>query len=359
MRALFPRHAWRVVIAIGLGLTCISSARAENAPPSLPDFTPVSWLPVMLPALAKIPMAAEGISLATDRSCIQKEDAATLLVQSTDGKTLRQWAVALIIFPRKPEEKQYNSPAQTYYLDTGSKIAFRSTLREGMPIHVIGPFSEIKGAAKAKDVWSGALIDTQFLGLGLDSIPAFLRRMKQKCEDKPALNGKAFSIHAGSTPFSPEQIARNKILMEPFDVTAAEERSFAGCSPALMDFFGIAIQTPGVKDILQEAVDIPWLKIIAHGGRVEVNFELLPPFEKLSASDWGLPPEMQVYSMGLRVMLFDQPALLCRLAVTSPRPPLLNCAGIIGLAAMRPNGQGPHMMMRIMAARAAPTPPVP
>jgi hypothetical protein len=325
----------------------------------LPDFVPVAWLPTMDANVIKAPMSAEGITLASAGTGINKDDAVTILVQSIDGKTLHQWAVALIIYPRKSEEKQYRSPAQTYYLNTGNKFEFSSTLREGMPIHVIGPFSETKGAANAKDVWSGALIDPQFLGLGLDSIPAFLLRMRQKCEDDPALKDKAFSVQAGPTPFKPEQLASGQALIKLFEITAEEERSFAGCYPALMDFFGIAIQTPGVKDILEEAVDIPWLKIIAHGGHVEVNFELVPPFEKLSPTDWGLPLGTPVYSMGLSVKLFEKPALLCRLAVTAPRAPLLNCAGIIGFAAMRPNGKGPHMMMRVMAAKAAPHPMAP
>jgi len=346
-------------MAAGLSLAGSAKLRAENAPPLLPDFVPVAWLPVMAPALAKASITTEGIALAPVGTGIQKEDRVTLLVQSIDGKTLRQWAVALIINPRGPEEKKYPSPALTLYLSTGNKVDFGSTLGEGMSIHVVGPFSQAKGSASAKDIWSGALIDTQFLGLGLDAIPACILRMRLMAAHDPSFKDKRFSIQTGSAAFPPEQIASNRAAMECFAVTAAEERSFAGGPLALMDFFDIAAQTPGVKDILFEAVDIPWLKVATHGGQFQVNFELMAPFEKSPASDWGLPPETQVYSMGLRVMLFDKPALLCRLAVTSPRVPLLNCAGIIGLAAMRPDGKGPYMMMRVMAAKAAPSTPVP
>jgi hypothetical protein len=279
-----------------------------------------------------------------------------MLVQSIDGKSLRQWAVVLIINPRGPEEEKFTSSAQTLYLSTGSKIDFSATFREGMAIHVLGPFSQAKGSASAKDTWSGALINTQFLGLGLDAIPAFISRTQLMAAHDPSFKGKRFSIQTGSAAFPPEQIASNRAAMESYAVTAAEERSFAGGPPALMDFFNIASLTPGVRDILFEAVNIPWLKLAAHGGQFQVNFDFMAPFEKLSASDWGLPPETQVYSMGLRISLFEKPALVCRLALTNPRVPLLNCAGIVGFAAMRPNGKGPHLMIRVMAAKPAPTP---
>ncbi len=313
----------------------------------------------MVQALTKASIPTEGIALASTRTGIQKEDSVTLLVQSIEGKTLRQWAVALIINPRKPEEKKDTSPALTLYLSTGNKIDFSSTLGEGMFIHVIGPFSQAKGSAKAKDVWSSALINPQFLGIGLDAVPAFILRMKQVADHNPSFKDKRFSIQTGSAPFPPEQIASNRAMMEPFAITAAEERSFAGGPLALMDFFNIAAQTPGAKDILFEAVDIPWLKVATHGGRFQVDFSFLDPFERLSAVDWGLPPEAKVYSMGLRISLFGEPALLCRLALTTPRVPLLNCAGIVGLAAMRPNGKGPHVMIRVMAAKPAPSAPIP
>lgn len=358
MRSFVLKHALRV-LTVGLALAGSASLCAENAPPILPDFVPVSWLSVMAPALAKASIASETIALAPVGAEIKKEDRVTLLVQSIEGKTLRQWAVALIINPRGPEEKKYMSPAQTLYLSTGNKIEFPARLREGMAIHVLGPFSQAKGSAKAKDVWSGALINTQYLGIGLDAVPALILRMQHRAAHDPSCKGKIFSIQTGSAAFPPEQIATNRAMMEPFAITAAEEHSFAGGPPALMDFFNIAALTPGVNDILYEAVDIPWLKLVTHGGQFQVNFEFMAPFEKLSASDWGLPPDAHVYAMGLRISLFGKPALLCRLALTTPRVPLLNCAGIVGLAAMRPDGKGPHLMIRVMAANAAPSPPVP
>jgi hypothetical protein len=59
------------------------------------------------------------------------------------------------------------------------------------------------------------------------------------------------------------------------------------------------------------------------------------------ASGYGFPFVLEVN---------DKPALSCNLAVVSARPPLLTCAGIIGIAAQSPDGKGPHLMVQLMAA---------
>ncbi len=91
-----------------------------------------------------------------------------------------------------------------------------------------------------------------------------------------------------------------------------------------------------------------------HGGLTDANFELRSPFEPLPPAAWGLPADAKVYSIGFRLHIQGKPALDCRFAVTTPRVPLLNSAGIVGIAAMRPNGKGPRVMIRMMAAQAAP-----
>jgi len=46
--------------------------------------------------------------------------------------------------------------------------------------------------------------------------------------------------------------------------------------------------------------------------------------------------------------LNGEPALLFQLAVTAPRPPLLVSAGIVGLAAGRPDGRGPVLTLQVV-----------
>lgn len=345
-------------VAASLALLGFSTLRGENNPVVLPDFVPVTWLPSTTAVLTKAAVATEGIVVAPAEVGIQKTDTVTLLVQAMEDKSLRQWAVVLSINDIKPEEKLLRSKAFAIYLSTGRKVDFSPSPFEGMLIHVLGPFSAAKGAAKAKDVWSGSLVNPQFLGLGIDQTAALFRRLALRSQEDPTLKGGNFSV--GSEVFSTEQINETRKWVGPMAVTEAEERAYAGFIPSMFDFFKIASQTPGVREIVFEILDVPWWSLVAHGGRIsDIYFELLGPFDELPAAAWGLPSEARVYSMGLRLHLLGKPALNCRLALTVPRVPLLNCAGIVGFAAMRPNGKGPQLMIRVMAAKAASTAHVP
>ena len=339
-------------------MALISALHAQPTTPILPDFTPVSWLPVIVPALEKASMPAAGITLAADGVGTHKGDTVTVLAQATDKKGVRQWAVTLSINDIKPEERLLRSPALTMHLNTGRKVEFSPSPYEGMLIHVLGPYTGTKGASGAKDIWSGSLINPQYLGLGIDRTAAFWMRIEQSALHDPSLKGQHFSLSISTNPFPAEQIDMNRIWIDRLAITEAEDRAYAGFLPSMMDFFGIASQTPGVKDIIYEALDIPWWSIAAHGGRItETNFELLAPFSEMPAADWGLPAEIHVYSLGLRLHLQGKPALNCRLALTEPRVPLLNSAGIVGIAAMRPDGKGPRLMIRVMAGKQVPGQP--
>lgn len=57
--------------------------------------------------------------------------------------------------------------------------------------------------------------------------------------------------------------------------------------------------------------------------------------------------------MGLQIQLQGKPALNSRLALTTPRVPLLNTAGVVGIAAARPNGKGPRVMIRVVSGHPA------
>jgi hypothetical protein len=60
-----------------------------------------------------------------------------------------------------------------------------------------------------------------------------------------------------------------------------------------------------------------------------------------------------MYAFPFALQLSKKPALVCQLAVVAPAPPLLTSAGIVGLAAQRPDGKGPHLMIQLLAARCA------
>jgi len=330
------------------------SAQSEPADVSPPAFSHVDWLPVVLPALQKASVATDAIRFAEPGSTERIGDTVTVLAQSSEEGRIRQWAIVLALHEIKPEEKKLRTPSFSLYLTSGAKVDFTSGPFSGMLIHVFGPFSSDHGSKGSKDIWSGSLINPQYLGLGLDGTANFCRRihdeLSKQAKDKPFSFSLSVEGHPPANPYPPEM----KEMLDRLHVTAAEERSYAGLMVALGSFFGIASQTPGVRDIIFEAADIPWLSVLGHGGRIDdVHYELTGPYESLNPADWGMPPNTKVSGFGMMLMLYGKPALLCHFAVTSPRVPILNSAGILGIAARRPDGKGPLVTIRVMAGRPA------
>lgn len=344
---------WKMTWAVGMFTTAILVSAKEHpeiAPP--PPFEPVSWLPATEAALQKASTLAQDLTLSPRGARRQKEDTITVLAQLTnDAGQIRQWAVALKVNGIKPEEEKLRTSPFTLYFNTGPKVEFAAEPLEGIAIHVLGPFTSDRGAARAKDVWSGTLVPPSFLELGLDQAAAAIVRLDHFLTSDPTYAGKSISFSANTAPFPPEIVAAQGDWFERYAPSAAELRSYAGIVPALNTFYMVASRTPGLKDVLLEVVDIPWLSLVGSGGKVRPDFDLTGEVTPLAPADWGLPQDEKVWGMGLLLRINGKPALRCRLAVTTPRPPLVGCAGIVGLAAVRPDGKGSHFMLRVMAGQ--------
>ena len=110
-------------------------------------------------------------------------------------------------------------------------------------------------------------------------------------------------------------------------------------------------------------LEVPWWSILRSGGkapRIEIDMEAtLSSVRQLDAAGWGLGASAKVYAYPFQLDLNGKPALLCQLAVVPPQPPLLVSAGIIGLAAGRPDGKGPVLTLQVIASRVAVEKPAP
>jgi hypothetical protein len=342
-------------LRVGLVL-CVAAhapgARAATPQPDLPEFTPVQWLPAAVRELGQATLGIDRIVLGNVPH--QPGDTVTLLAQLTEAGRVRQWAVALTEQELKPAQRNLRSPRFTVHLSNGGKVTFDESTYARMSIQVLGPFLSDRSSARSKRISSEALINPEFLGLGLDGTARLWRRLINQARDERPAERQPLSLDISTRPFSSEKIAEHRARLESLQITSEEERSYAGFLPAMMDFFQIARQTRGVRDIIFEVVDLPWWSLITRGGRVtDTHFDIIGPFRKLSPADWGLADAVSVFSMGIVLRLEAEPTLVGRLALTAPRPPLLNCAGILGIAAMRPDGQGPRLMIRVMAGKPA------
>ncbi len=340
-----------IMAVIFSGMAPLLGAEGAGAPP----FIPVTWLPSAEETLTHRNIPHDQIVLSTAGATHRKGDTVTVLAQIKDeqGK-VRQWAVVFLTDDLSEADKKYRSFEYVLYGNDGREFKFEAKPLEKIAIHVFGPFEE-SGRNRSHDVWSGALVNPDFLGLGLDQTARFWLKIRSALNSDPFFKDRSFTLGFNSAkesnpPLNPAERATFDHLAIPLD----QERAFAGSMPALLSFFGIASQTPEVRDIIFDAVDVPWWSMVAHGGKItDTNFEFIEPFEEISAAEWGLPSETKVYAIGLVLRLQGKPALHLRLALTAPRPPLFNCAGILGISAVRPDGKGPRLMFRVMGGEPA------
>ena len=345
----------RRTLAAVAPLAAATAVSAAEPSPVVPDFAPVAWLPAAGPALAKAGAPREALQLAPAARAGEIGDKVTLLVQESDGRELRQWAVVLGWSGVKPAEAQQRSPLMVMYLNNGHAVTFAPSAPAGMAIHVLGPFSREDGAAKAKDSWSGSLVNPQYLGLGLDRAVELMLRLRKAADADGRPPMQELGVGISSNPFPADVVARAAARLDAYHITPDEERAVTGLIPALSEFFQIASQTPGVRSIVFDVIELPWWSLVTHAGRIDdVQFRMMPPFARLPPAEWGLPEGTHVYSVGMQLILQGKPAANLRLAVTAPRAPLLDTAGIVGVAATRPDGKGPRVMVRVMAGRPAP-----
>src|SRR2546422_9385059 len=73
--------------------------------------------------------------------------------------------------------------------------------------------------------------------------------------------------------------------------------------------------------------------------------------EKVRAGEEVLTEFGPVYHLPLVLKLNKDPALTLTFVVTSPNPPLLACAGVVGLLAEKPGQTQNYLTFRVLTAR--------
>lgn len=123
--------------------------------------------------------------------------------------------------------------------------------------------------------------------------------------------------------------------------------------PALITFFMGVQNTPGLREILWDVTELPsvW-SVLKHGGKVNPGFNIEEDIAAVEPGAWTMP-DRSLYRMGIALSLNEQPALRISLTVTSPLPPLLTTAGIVGIVAQPPGKKDKRMDLRVVAAHRA------
>lgn len=348
----------RFFMMFGCALGSLAAAEPRSNP-FVPDFKFSQPQSATRLAADRAGLPLDVFTTPGDRSELIAGDSITTVVTLTETNSLTQWIVQLRAVELTDKEKQTPPLGQwRLYTTTGREFDFAGKLA-ALEIRMIGPLksgssTDEKAMRAAKDQKVRIQVNSEYLRLGFDqACRTWLRVQKAKAHDV-LLQKQNPGWACNSRKFTAEELVKGKRDGELLGFAENEERAMAGTLPALMAFFGIALQTSELRDVLREVADIPWWQLVKHGGQPQINMTFLPQFAQGEPQAWHLPSEEGIWFLPVIFNLFDKPVLACRLAVTVPKPPLLTSAGIVGVAAQRPDGKGPHLMIQVVATRCAP-----
>ena len=351
--ALRPaRRLWAwVVLAAALGPVAL--AAATEAAPRPPEFRRLPPLLAIREAAAKARLPITGLAANPDRADAQPGDSVTVLVSLTKRDTLRQWLTRLELEQPRAGGPLRSYAAADFYTSTGHHFRFAGGTA-GLRIAMLGPLEESDAGRKAATAPEVKRVRVQvgmdFLALGMDRAPAMALRVAAERARNPALPHGNLGIRG--QPFSKVEVDRDAPAAAAAGVTEADERSIIGSVMALQEFFQLASRTPGLDDVLRSVLDLPWWSIIRNGGKIDLNVESLPFQRELVAADWGLPATEKAYAAPFLIRINGKPALVFQLALAAPKPPLTVSAGIVGLAACAPDGDGPVLTFQVVSSEA-------
>ena len=277
-------------------------------------------------------------------------DASTLLISLQDKKHLEQYLVTLEVVALSDQDRASKSADTRVYLSTGNHFVYHY-LPVALQIATYGPFAQKSGTAPADPAKTArVLVSAENLALGFDnSSRAFLRirDYKRAHNDRSELN-----IAFRPNPFPADVVEKTKRACEKVGLTDAEEKSLAGTMPAMLSFFSLAQNTPGLRDILNEVIDYPsaW-SVIKRGGRVDTNIG----FQGAGVQNVGPESDRtERYYLPLELDLNEQKCLDMGIVVAAARPPLLTTAGIERIYARSPSKPERMAFLEVIGAQVAP-----
>jgi hypothetical protein len=155
-----------------------------------------------------------------------------------------------------------------------------------------------------------------------------------------------------SKPPSAAESAKARSAAESMHLTMEEEHALGGMFPALFSYADIIENTEGLEHIMMKVVEKPSiLSVVGHLG-VSINFM----FDTANFGPEDLVPlgwngSQPAYHFPIRLEINNRLALRVTFVVTSPRPPLLTCGGIVSMLAENPSDKSTYLTWRIISAR--------
>jgi len=270
------------------------------------------------------------------------------LVTRQHGRKQTPWLVDFTVGVLNTDEQEKMAAADasgtTLHPSTGRELKFGFE-PVAMNVVVVGPLAtdekQIERAVKRVEIKKTRLVvNGELPGLGLDRAATTIMRRR----DNSGTVG--FGVTTGP-PFPAEEAAANRARFETRGVTAEDERAIAGAVPALFEFFGIAVKTPGLREILFKAIDIPWWAMVTRLGNVSSHIAMPGAGIRTAEADDGADV------VPLKISINNQLALMAELVVERPHAPGSALAGITAIYAGQPDGDGPREALVLVATRRA------
>ena len=295
----------------------------------------------------------DGIDPPAPTNSITAGDTLTALVTLNEKRARRtQWLIHLTVVEATAKEQAAKpAPPLVLYASFDAKLECTPSPAYVL-VRTLGPFADSVGKSKppkAADKQAHFALDKGFLGLGLHHSAAAFTSLKKT-------DGRG-SWEIRPTPFNEAQLAKGRKLAGELQLTPDQKRAIVGAVPALMSYFSIVQQSPGLSDIFFKIVDLPsaW-SLVRHAGvkgvGIQFQRDLVGPADP---TVWPSALDHRVFYLPLLAEINDQPALRLTFVVTSPDPPLLPCAGVVALLAERPGDKYTFLTVHVLSARFAPT----
>lgn len=337
----FGRGVWGSVLAVVLSVASWGAEEKVSTPPPPP-------YPEILAAAPGQRWSFNEVD-AMSEDPLRPGDEAIALVTLFDGETEKQWVVVLTVVTPTPDEQKrmVTPPPLTLYTSNGTQLQFQNELAL-LETKTFGPFHPKKRNNKALNPRRARTgVNVEHLKLGFDRACSTLLRFREASRHIP--DADRFGMHFGPQPFPAEKIEQTRRVANLVGLTTEDEKAFAGTLPALFGFFQIALNTPGLQEILMEVVDVPFWSVVRKGGKVEPYFN----FDAAHMAELPANNGMRQYSMPVTLTLNGKHALNLTFGVVAPKSPVLTTAGIVGMAANHPTDPSKRAVIQLVSAKRA------
>lgn len=310
----------------------------------------LSRLDVAPPCAALLAAAqAKNIPLAQidptmDETRLDPGDSITGLITLFDKSRRKQWLVYLeVVAPTAAESARKPAPPMVLYSSFGSTQACVSA-PAFVVVRTLGPFDNTTRAGKAPEKSARFELNKGFLSLGLHHAAAAFQTFEQG-----PIRG---SWYCSQKPIAEAELAKGRELAGRLQLTPETERAMIGAIPAMLSYFEVVRNSPGLSEIFFEVVDLPsaW-SLVRNAGIRSVGLRFVKGAGQAESAQWNLPASAPANHFPMVLDLNDQRALNLHFVVTRPNPPLLACAGVIGMLAEHPAEKDKYLTLRIVSAR--------